>query len=751
MKRSASSAFEPASTSYRSATPSPTRQHDDLAGDADAIGRAAREENQHAINTGPGHIEPMPFPGPYAHDPVPAIVARFGPADDVAVPAPVNTSGVTDASTTAARQATRTDTPPGNAGPGATRSEDSEASSLSDDEDANPDGLPPLIFAAKCGNLDQLRALLKQPGVDIDQVDTRFGSTAMMFAAQAGNPDVVEFLLAMRADVNFRNPKNGTTALISASAAGKLDVVDVLLKCRGIRLEETSDNGMNALTDAAQNGHVDIVNALLDAGADVNFKDPQIGQTVLISASATGKLDVVNVLLRRRGVRLEEADNNDMNALACAAQNGHVDIVNALLDAGADVNLKTPQYGNTALLVASWAGKLDVINGLLKRPGVRLEEASIDGMNALSAAALMGHAHIVDRLIEAGASVASIDWAGRNCLQHAIANGHANVVECLLNHGAPSPNPLVKPPANAVHAISLSDLYLEHSMPAASIDNPLRLLDPRLLDDPDRFFQPLVDALMLNVSGNVNDAIADWLAAQGIRQSIVTPMMTSLGNLSQVWSVLAAPGEASPTAHQKLAYWAGTLSRLSLLVPDQKIAAPYLHANLSAAGVARLSQLAIAQRDKLVALAEVATAQLASDMLDRLATDCIARTGVGLRVDVDADGLKTSMINAGFVAPLAQVLVNSWRGALEQLEATPLAMPQMLSMTEMMTFIHDRVATEGHKLFVREILRQLATRDLLEEWETMLGDTEAEGLYALFDDQCRQLRQYCEQMREHGA
>lgn len=78
-------------------------------------------------------------------------------------------------------------------------------------------------------------------------------------------------------------------------------------------------------------------------------------------------------------------------------------------------------------------------------------------------------------------------------------------------------------------------------------------------------------------------------------------------------------------------------------------------------------------------------------------------------------------------------------------------MPQMLSMTEMMTFIHDRVATEGHKLFVREILRQLATRDLLEEWETMLGDTEAEGLYALFDDQCRQLRQYCEQMREHGA
>lgn len=342
-----------------------------------------------------------------------------------------------------------------------------------------------------------------------------------------------------------------------------------------------------------------------------------------------------------------------------------------------------------------------------------------------------------------------IDFFNHNRLQNAFTYGHANVVERLLNRGATLPSSPAKRRENTVQAISLSDLYLEHSMPAASIDNPLRLLDPRLLDDPDRFFQALVAALMLNVSGNVNEAVADWLAAQGIRQSIVAPMMTSLGDLSQVWRLLAAPGQASPTAQQKLAYCAGTLSRLSLLVSDQKIAAPYLHAKLSAAGVTRLTQLAIAQRDKLVALAEVATAQLASDMLDRVATDCIVKTGIVLQVDAEA--LKTSMINAGFVAPLAQALVNSWCRAVEQLRTTPLAMPQMLSMTEMLTFIHDRVATEGPKLFVRELLRQLDTPALLAEWRTTLGDTEVEGLFALFDDQCRQLRQYCEQMREHGA
>ena len=540
------------------------------------------------------------------------MVARFGAAHDVAMPAPSLASGVTGGSTTATGLTARTDAPTGNAGAGTTRPGHPETSPP-DGEDVNPQGLPPLILAAQRADLDQLRTLLKQPRVDIDQVDTRFGSTALMFAVEAGNLDVVEFLLAMRADVNFRNPKTRNTALIAASIAGKLDVVNVLLKCPGIRLEQTNNIGVCAL--------------------------------------------------------------------ACAAQNGHADIV--------------------------------------------------------------------DRLIEAGASVALVNGAGQNCMQHAIANGHANVVECLLNHGVPLPNPLVKPAANTVHALSLSDLCLERIMPAASTDNPFCLLDPRLLDEPDRFFQALVAALNPNAGGSVNEVLANWLVAQGIRHSIVTPIMTSLGDLSQVWSVLAAPGQPSPTARQKLVYCASTLSRLGLLVSDQQIAAPYLQAKLSAGGMARLSQSAVAQRNKLVALAELATARLASEMLDQLATDCIAKTNSKLQTDDMT--LKASMIDAGLVAPLAAMLVDSWRAALAQVRASPVTMPPLLSIDEMMAVITDRVATQGLKLFVQEILRRLDSADLLTQWRATLGDIEAEGLFALFDDQCRQLRQYCEQMGEHGA
>jgi hypothetical protein len=162
-----------------------------------------------------------------------------------------------------------------------------------------------------------------------------------------------------------------------------------------------------------------------------------------------------------------------------------------------------------------------------------------------------------------------------------------------------------------------------------------------------------------------------------------------------------------------------------------------------------VSQLAIAQRNKLAALAEVVTARLASDMLDRLATDCIAKTGIDLQVDAGA--LKSSMLSTGFLSPLADMLVNSWRAAVGKLMGTPMSTPQPFSMADAMKLIHERIATEGARLFAQEILRQLDTPALLTRWRATLGDTHGEGLFALFDVQCRQLRQYYEQMGEHGA
>jgi hypothetical protein len=181
-----------------------------------------------------------------------------------------------------------------------------------------------------------------------------------------------------------------------------------------------------------------------------------------------------------------------------------------------------------------------------------------------------------------------------------------------------------------------------------------------------------------------------------------------------------------------------------VLAPDQQICAPYREARLSPAGLERLSQIAVAQRNKLVAFAEEMTAQFASYILNKLVDDCRVKTGRDLMVDGDA--LRSGLIRDGFVPPLAGVIADSWRAAMAELASTPVMMPQTRSMQEMLSFLDKRFMSEGLRLFIRNLAQRLGSPDVLAQWRAMLANTGTEGLFAMFDDQCRQLRQYCGQM-----
>lgn len=163
----------------------------------------------------------------------------------------------------------------------------------------------------------------------------------------------------------------------------------------------------------------------------------------------------------------------------------------------------------------------------------------------------------------------------------------------------------------------------------------------------------------------------------------------------------------------------------------------------------RLSQLAIAQRDKIVALAEVAVAESASRMLNRIVPNCRAETSIDLGADVEA--IKEKLIDAGFIPVLANILANSWHAALGKLAPQPAKIPQMGSIAELTAFIGKSIEEEGSTLFVLEIRRQLDSPELLVQWRVALDNVEKggdDGLFALFEDQCRQLRAYCAQMEE---
>ena len=669
MKRSASSRYNYPSSTYQNLAASSAQRDTGVAGEGGPVESTGQETDHHTAGIKPDQNGPMPFPGPFAYALLPAAAGQPGQAE---VPAALNTSATTYATSTATTSSAGAEASAGSAMPEAPPAGPAGQSAPPD----NPDGLPPLILAARLGILDQLRMLLRQPGTNVNHTDA-----------------------------------NGTTALYRASLQG----------------------------------HAAVVECLINAGANVNYVVHESKVTPLMIGARFGRLEVVKALLRSSHTDVGLVDYLGNTALLHATFGRTAAIVECLISAGADANYTNNNNMVTVLMSASVNGQLDVVKALLRSPGILVDQINIFGETALLLASGSGHAAIVECLIKAGANRALLDYRGNGCLYRATRTGSARVVEYLLQLGAPLPDPLPETYAQVANYECLSDLYQDKRMPAASADNPLRLRDPRALDDGDRFIAKL-SAYMSNGHHYFN---MPWhLSGMGILHTVNSPWVNCLPSIVDIRRVFATPDSASQTLEQSNACFASTLSRLAVLAPDQQIAAPYVKAGLSEAGVAKLSQLGIAQRDKLVALAEAFVAQHAGKMLNQLMPACLARTGFDFQLDAHA--FKTGLIDAGLLPPLANMLATCWQTTLQSLAAKPMPTSQLGNFAEITKFIRTRIEADGPGLFAREILRQIDGPELLKQWRATLGESKSEGLFFLFDDQCRQLREYAAQLGEGG-
>src|ERR1019366_2622233 len=114
-------------------------------------------------------------------------------------------------------------------------------------------------------------------------------------AARTGQTGVVKASIKggwfkTKADVNAI-ASSGYTALMAASQNGHLEVVQALLAAKADANAKSRDDGTTALIIASQKGHVKIVQALLAAGADVNATERK-GTTALMAASVFERLEV---------------------------------------------------------------------------------------------------------------------------------------------------------------------------------------------------------------------------------------------------------------------------------------------------------------------------------------------------------------------------------------------------------------------------------------------------------------------------
>ncbi len=153
----------------------------------------------------------------------------------------------------------------------------------------------PVADAAMAGDIEAVRALLTN-GADVNAPQGD-GMTALHWAAEAGNVEMVGMLLYAGANVQGVTRLGDYTPLHLASKAGKEGVISQLLEAGADPSAPTSTGDVTPLHFAAASGSAATVDALLDHGADVNVQESVRGQTPLMLAAGLNRIEVLQTLL----------------------------------------------------------------------------------------------------------------------------------------------------------------------------------------------------------------------------------------------------------------------------------------------------------------------------------------------------------------------------------------------------------------------------------------------------------------------
>lgn len=284
------------------------------------------------------------------------------------------------------------------------------------------------------------------------------GDPRIIETVKSGNVDAVRALLKEKVDVNARQG-DGATALHWAVHRHDDSLVDLLLRA-GAKPDLADDTGATPLYLACLNRSAATIERLLQARANTNAALVS-GETVLMTCARTGEAAGVRALLARGANVNAKEPGHDQTALMWAAAQSHPAAVEALLKGGADVrarsrsytqtvtsevtqragreelNYTVPRGGSTPLLFAARSGDAESARMLIEA-GADVNETLPDGASALVIAAHSGHTRAATVLLEKGADPNAAE-VGYTALHAAVLRTDLALVNALLAHKA-NPN-----------------------------------------------------------------------------------------------------------------------------------------------------------------------------------------------------------------------------------------------------------------------------------------------------------------------
>ncbi|MGH9242633.1 MAG: ankyrin repeat domain-containing protein, partial [Vicinamibacterales bacterium] len=213
----------------------------------------------------------------------------------------------------------------------------------------------PLVDAVKRGDHAAVKSLLR--GTTIVNEAEPDGTTALHFAVQANDVELVRLLIGARAEVTASN-RYGLRPITLAATNGSEAVLSLLLEA-GADPNTVTGAGEPVVMTAARTGKVDALKRLIAAGADVNARERWFGETALMWAAAENHAGAVRALAEggaaidarsrvidapvlefpRSGGPNSPFPRGGWTALMFAARQGAVDAARTLAELGANLNL----------------------------------------------------------------------------------------------------------------------------------------------------------------------------------------------------------------------------------------------------------------------------------------------------------------------------------------------------------------------------------------------------------------------------
>ena len=241
----------------------------------------------------------------------------------------------------------------------------------------------------------------------------------------------------------------GLSPLLYAARDGRLEIVQILVAAKA-DLNQPDANGITPLIMAISNNYVNVARFLIDRGADIHASD-WYGRTALWSALETRNMDVDNATM---------VNSIDRPPL--------LDLIRVLLEKGADPNVRTKEVtpirrsflritgslswvdftGQTPFLTAALAGDVTIMRLLLKY-GADPHTPTYAGTTALMAAAGVnwvfdqtydeGPQALLDAVklcYELGLDVNAVNSMGVRAIHGAANRGSDDIVAFLVEKGA---------------------------------------------------------------------------------------------------------------------------------------------------------------------------------------------------------------------------------------------------------------------------------------------------------------------------